>query len=70
MDNVYREAVAHHEEAALVHDQMAQHWLNRGDERRAELERRNAQLERDAAQLERDRLALVEEEEGTTAGQA
>lgn len=62
---VYREAVAHHEEAALLHDQIAQHWLNRGDQRRAELERRNAQLERDAAQIERDKLALVEEEEAS-----
>jgi hypothetical protein len=57
--------VAHHLEAAAMHDAAAQRheravtfWLEHGDEARADLERRNAAIERDAAQLERDRAAL------------
>ena len=47
-----------HDGAVARHEEAARFWTERGDERRADLERRNADIERAAAQLERDRAAL------------
>ena len=43
----------------MRHAEAAAFWDERGDQKRAELERRNAQVEREAAEIEAERARLA-----------
>ena len=61
-------AASRHDAAADSHERFAKAWHDRGDSKRASLQRALAHHERQGAKLERRWAALIRDENGGDAG--